>query len=198
MVNAIIDIGAQVTTMFESAVSCMPSVYDHRDAPPGTAVKYGNGEIKNIERLVDIGHYEVQITPDNCQASLISVNQLVHDEHTVALWYMHIPEDIMCYYTVQGDRPMWKNTNVTVKEIRQVFRLSPCLICVLVKKCKEGMAQWKPRKKYKRLRKGKELSDTKNRKPSTKEEMDAQDGRGILQAVQARGAIEIPGGIRRD
>ena len=70
---------------------------------------------------------------------------------------------------------MWKNTNVTAKEIRQVFRLSPCLTCVLAKKRKEGMAQWKPRKKYKRLRKGKELSDTKDRKPSTKEEMDAQD-----------------------
>ena len=41
------------------------------------------------------------------------------------------------------------------------------------------MAQWKPRKKFKRLRQGKDLSDepsdTKNRKPSTKEEMDNQD-----------------------
>eukprot|EP01036_Dinobryon_divergens_P061782 gene61782-biopygen27670 len=49
---------------------------------------------------------------------------------------IHAPEDIMCY-AVQGDRPMWKNTNVTAKEIRQVFRLSPCLICVLAKKRKE-------------------------------------------------------------
>ncbi len=45
---------------------------------------------------------------------------------------------------------MWKNTDVTPKDIHQVFRLSPCLICVLAKKRKEGMAQWKPRKKYKR------------------------------------------------
>ena len=37
------------------------------------------------------------------------------------------------------------------------------------------MAQWKPRKKYKRMRIGKEQSDTKDRKPSTKEEMDTQD-----------------------
>ena len=91
---------------------------------------------------------------------------------------IHAPEDIMCY-AVQGDRPLWKNTGVTAKEIRQVFRLSPCLTCVLAKKRKEGMAQWKPRKKFKRLRKGKELSDepsdTKDRKPSTKEEMDNQD-----------------------
>jgi hypothetical protein len=58
---------------------------------------------------------------------------------------IHAPEDIMCY-TVQGDRPMWKNTDVTPKDIRQVFRLiSPCLICVLAKNRKEGMAQWKPR-----------------------------------------------------
>ena len=82
MVNAIVDTGAQVTTMPESAVSRMPSAHNHRDAPPGTAVKYGNGEIETIERLVDIGHYEVQITPDNCQASLISVDQLVQDGHT--------------------------------------------------------------------------------------------------------------------
>jgi len=37
------------------------------------------------------------------------------------------------------------------------------------------MAQWKPRKKFKKLRIGKEQSDTKDRKPSTKEEMDQQD-----------------------
>jgi hypothetical protein len=82
-VNAIVDTGAQVTTMPESAVSRMPMAHNHRDAPPGTAVKYGNGEIETIERLVDIGHYEVQITPDNCSTSLISVDQIVEDGHTV-------------------------------------------------------------------------------------------------------------------
>jgi hypothetical protein len=60
-VNAIIDTGAQVNRM--------PAAHNHRDAPPGTAVKYGNGEIETIERLVGIGHYEVQITPDNCSTS---------------------------------------------------------------------------------------------------------------------------------
>ena len=88
---------------------------------------------------------------------------------------IHAPEDIMCY-AVQGERPLWKNTNVTPKDIRQVFRLSPCLTCVLAKKRKEGMAQWKPRRKFKRLRKlGKEQSDSPDRKPSTKLEMDTQD-----------------------
>jgi hypothetical protein len=82
-VNAIIDTGAQVTTMPESAVNRMPAAHNHRDAPPGTAVKYGNGEIETIERLVDIGHYKVQITPDNCSTSLISVDQIVADGHTV-------------------------------------------------------------------------------------------------------------------
>ena len=48
-VNAIIDTGAQVTTMPESAVNRMPAAHNHRDAPPGTAVKYGNGEIETIE-----------------------------------------------------------------------------------------------------------------------------------------------------
>ena len=79
----IIDTGAQVTTMPESAVNRMPTAHNHRDAPPGTAVKYGNGEIETIERLVDIGHYEVQITPNNCSTSLISVDQIVADGYTV-------------------------------------------------------------------------------------------------------------------
>ena len=69
--------------MPESAVNRMPAVHNHRDTPPGTAVKYGNGEIETIERLVDIGHYEVQIIPDNCSTSLISVDQIVADGHTV-------------------------------------------------------------------------------------------------------------------
>jgi hypothetical protein len=82
-ISAIVDTGAQVTTMPESAVSKMPNAHNHRDAPPGTAVKYGNGELETIERLVDIGHYEVQVTPDNCAATLISVDQIVEDGHTV-------------------------------------------------------------------------------------------------------------------
>ena len=32
--------------------------------------------------MVDIGYYEVQITPDNCSTSLISVDQIVADGHT--------------------------------------------------------------------------------------------------------------------
>jgi hypothetical protein len=82
-VNAIIDTGAQVTTMPESALNRMPAAHNHRDAPPGTAVKYGNGEIEIIKQLVDIGHYEVQITPNNCSTSLTSVDQIVTDGHTV-------------------------------------------------------------------------------------------------------------------
>ena len=56
---------------------------NHRNAPPGTAVKYGNGELETIERLVDIGHYGVQVITDNCAATLISVDQIVEDGHTV-------------------------------------------------------------------------------------------------------------------
>ena len=87
---------------------------------------------------------------------------------------IHALEDVMCY-AVQGTKPLWKNTDVTPKDIRQVFRLSPCLICVLAKKRKEGMAQWKPRKKYKRLRIDKDGTANNDRKPSTKEEMSRQD-----------------------
>ena len=87
---------------------------------------------------------------------------------------IHAPEDIMSY-AVQGERPLWKNTNVTPTDIR---RASPCLTYVLAKKRKEGMAQWKTRKKYKRLRTAKDC------KPSTKE--DGHTGCGRHQAVQAR------------
>ena len=81
----------------------------------------------------------------------------------------------MCY-AVQGTKPLCKNTNVTVHDIRAVFKHSPCLICVLAKKCKEDMAQQKLRKKYnKKLRIGKELSDTKDWKSSTTKEMNQQD-----------------------
>ena len=68
---------------------------------------------------------------------------------------------------------MWKNTNVTPLDIRQVFKLSPCLTCVLAKKRKEGMAQWKSRKKFKRLRLSKD-TETKDTSLTT-EELDTQD-----------------------
>ena len=50
----------------------------------------------------------------------------------------------------------------TGNQTRHLFsKYSPCLIiCVLAKKRKEGMAQWKPLKKYKKLRFGKEQSNT--------------------------------------
>ena len=82
-ISTIIDTGAQATAMPESAVSKMPNAHNHRDAPSGTAVQYGNGELETIKRLVDIGHYEVQVIPDNCAAILISVDQIVEDRHTV-------------------------------------------------------------------------------------------------------------------
>jgi hypothetical protein len=53
---------------------------------------------------------------------------------------IHAPEDAMCY-AVQGTKPLWKNINVTVCDIPSVFKHSSCLICVLAKKRKEGMAQ---------------------------------------------------------
>jgi hypothetical protein len=81
--NAIVDTGVQVTTMPECAVNRMLAAHNHRNEPPGTIVKYRNGKIETIERLVDIGHYEVQITPNNCSTSLFSVDQIVADGHTV-------------------------------------------------------------------------------------------------------------------
>jgi hypothetical protein len=91
--------------MPESAVSQMPNAHNHRNAPPGTAVKYGNGELETIERLVDIGHYEVQVTPDNCTATLISVDQIVEDGHTVSFSKTHtIIEDEEGRYSLRYPR----------------------------------------------------------------------------------------------
>ena len=50
----------------------MPNAHNHCDAPPGSVVKYGNVGLETTERLVNIGHYEVQVTPDNCAVTLIS------------------------------------------------------------------------------------------------------------------------------
>jgi len=131
-ISAIVDTGAQVTTMPESAVSKMPNAHNHRDAPPGTAVKYGNGELETIERLVDIGHYEVQVTPDNCAATLISVDQIVEDGHTVTFSKTQtIITDEEGRYKLQYDRaqgsrewtmPMEAMEDITI--LRQNFPLS--------------------------------------------------------------------------
>ena len=45
------------------------------------------------------------------------------------------------YYAVQEAKPLWKITHIKVRDIRSVFKQSPCLICILAKKRKEGMAQ---------------------------------------------------------
>jgi hypothetical protein len=131
-ISAIVDTGAQVTSMPESAVSKMPNAHNHRDAPPGTAVKYGNGERETIERLVDIGHYEVQVTPDNCAATLISVDQIVEDGHTVTFSKTQtIITDEERRYRLQYDRaqgsrewtmPMEAMEDITI--LRQYFPLS--------------------------------------------------------------------------
>ena len=90
IISAIVDTGAQVTTMPESAISMVPNAHNHRDVPPDTTVKYGNGKLETTERLVDIGHYEIQVTPDNnCAATLISVDQIIEDEHTVSFSKTH-------------------------------------------------------------------------------------------------------------
>ena len=91
-VNAIVDTGAQVTTMPESAVNRMPAAHNHRDALPGTAVKYGNGEIKTIERFVDIGHYDVQIVADGHTVTFSANETIITDDNDrYRLAYPRVP-----------------------------------------------------------------------------------------------------------
>ncbi len=118
--------------MPKSAVSKIPNAHNHRDAPPGTVVKYGNGELETIERLVNIGHYEVQVTPDNCAATLISVDQIVEDGHTVTFSKTQtIITDKEGHYRLQYDRapesrewtmPMEAMEDITI--LHQNFPLS--------------------------------------------------------------------------
>ena len=42
------------------------------------SLQSSNGEIEIIESLVDIGHFEVQVMPDNCSESLISVRHTAY------------------------------------------------------------------------------------------------------------------------
>jgi hypothetical protein len=116
--------------MPESAVSKMPNAHNnHRDAPPGTAVKYGNGELETIERLVDIGHYEVQVTPDNCAATLISVVQIVEDGHTVTFSKTQtIITDKEGRYKLQYDRAQGsREWTMTMEAMEDITRTSHCL-----------------------------------------------------------------------
>ena len=129
-VDAIVDTGAQVTTMPESAVSRMPNAHNHRDAPPGTAVRYGNGELETIERLVDIGHYEVQVTPDNCSSTLISVDQIVQDGHTVTFSATHtiIADDLNRYrleYPRAADSREWTMPLTAMEDISRLRAMHP-------------------------------------------------------------------------
>ena len=131
-VNAIVDTGAQVTTMPESAVNLMPHARNHRDAPPGTAVRYGNGEMEIIERLVDIGHFEVQVTPDNCTSTLISVDQIVKDGHTVTFSETHtVIEDNKQRYSLsyprEPDSREWMIPLTAMEDITQLRRKHPLI-----------------------------------------------------------------------
>jgi hypothetical protein len=65
---------------------------------------------------------------DNCAAIiLISVDQIVEDGHTVTFSKTQtiITDEEGCY---------------RLRDIRAVFKHSPCLLCILAKKHKEGMA----------------------------------------------------------
>ena len=102
----------------------MPNVNNHRDAPSGTAVEYGSGEHEIIERLVDIGHYEVQVTPDNSAVTLISVNQIVEDGHTVMFSKTHTTiTDEQGRYRLNYDRKPnsreWTMPLEAIEDIRQ-------------------------------------------------------------------------------
>ena len=84
---------------------------------------------ETIERLVDIGHYEVQVTPDNCAATLISVDQIVEDGHTVTIYKTQtIITDEEGRYRLQYDRAQgsreWTMHMEAITILRQNFPLS--------------------------------------------------------------------------
>ena len=76
--------------MPESALNQMPAAHNHRDAPPGTAVKYGNGEIETIERLVDIRSRSSRM---DTQSNSISATETIitDDNNRYRLTYPRVP-----------------------------------------------------------------------------------------------------------
>ena len=75
----------------------------------------------------------------------------------------HASEDVMCM-AVESRKgsPLWRNTGVTAKNIRSVFRWEPCLICVLAKRRKECTLKWKSVKMGKKRQKLRLSEDTEN------------------------------------
>jgi hypothetical protein len=79
----------------------------------------------------------------------------------------YAPEDVMCMAVEpKKGKPLWRNTKVTVKEIRTVFQWEPCLICVLAKRRKEGTMKWKTLKKNKRRKLRLSEEDEKKQYPT--------------------------------
>jgi hypothetical protein len=82
-IEAILDTGAQVSTISERLAMESPLTRNLRDAPHGTAVMYGDGKLQPIDKIVDIGSYDFQLTPEHCAATLVSVHQIVKAGHEV-------------------------------------------------------------------------------------------------------------------
>ena len=75
--------------------------------------------------MVDIGHYEVQITPDNCFTSLISVDQIVADGHTVTFFATEtiITDDNDRYRLTYPRAPNSRKWTVPMQAMEDLSRL---------------------------------------------------------------------------
>lgn len=136
-IKQIVDSGYNITFTEDSAV------FEHADTAEVIVLPRSQhdgmwyADIHTLEGLGlrDTIHQQSHSAPTlACSAQLSiqskSVRQRVMDLHTRMA---HASCVSMCN-AVGGDHPTWKNSHLSVADIRQVFRQEPCLTCVLAKR----------------------------------------------------------------
>jgi len=123
--HAILDSGAQVSTMSASLAEQSPLTHNLRPAPHGTAVMYGNGTMQRVDKLIDVGTYDFQLTPDKCAATLVSVDQIVKSGHDVTFSnHQTVIADVNNGYRLRYSRnPSSREWKIPIEAMAQISEL---------------------------------------------------------------------------
>ena len=82
---AIADSGAETCTAPLSSINGTPYASKIHNAPPHTAIRYGNSDVVPVEHQTTIGSTTVQLTPNYCAEPLIAISALTRTGHIVIL-----------------------------------------------------------------------------------------------------------------
>ena len=114
-----------------SALKQHPEIVDRiRDAPPDTAVCYGNGQTETIESIVESGDYDIEVAPDHCKSSLVSIHAITCQGHSVTFTHKSVTiSDMNGRYTrtyprVRGASDWVLPMNI-LKELTELRKLHP-------------------------------------------------------------------------